>query len=232
MPSCSKLIGFITIALVMGGAVHAQVVYDLLASFSQHDPSFDDDDGGGAQTQYNNAITGVCYKTSATARSIDPVPALLNAYFYRSGDCSRIAIDPELPTDIRYGTVTNTNLDVNSIMFEKIVPINDGLLASFSHDPSFEWLTIFIAYTDNDGGGAQTTYNEVVTGVRYKISATARSIKTVPVPLSYDCTHVVGDLDGGFSDVTYDQATNTRRDARSVFFVKRAPDSGGDPGDL
>ncbi|KAJ7486513.1 hypothetical protein FB451DRAFT_1167940 [Mycena latifolia] len=206
MLSCSKLIGFITFALVMGGAVHAQLPVPLSLI------AYTDDNGGGALITYDNLLTGVCFKITVTAHSITPAPVLLNAYLYRSGDCSRIAIDRQLPEDIRYGKVTNTNLD-------PVVPLS------------------FIAYTNNDGGGAQTTYNEVVTGVCYKMSATARSIMTVPVPLSAatwrsdDCTHVVGDSDGGFSDVTYDQATNTRRDARSILFAKRAPESDGDPGD-
>ncbi|KAJ7486480.1 hypothetical protein FB451DRAFT_1167914 [Mycena latifolia] len=195
MLSCSKLIGFITTALVMG-AVHAQVPVPF--SFT----AYADDNGGGASTKYDNVVTGVCYKTSATARSIDPVPVGLHAVFYGTFDCTH---DPDkISFNITYG---------------KPVPLS------------------FIAYADDNGEGAQTKYDNIVTGVCYKTSAAVRSLKAAPVLLSavswrsYDFTHVVGDSDGGYTDVAYGQATNTRTNARSIRFMKRPPLSPGDPGD-
>ncbi|KAJ7486506.1 hypothetical protein FB451DRAFT_1167933 [Mycena latifolia] len=89
---------------------------------------------------------------------------------------------------------------------------------------------------DDNGGGAQTTYDDVVTDVCHTISATAHSIKTVPVPLaaafyrSADCIHVEGDLEG-FNNIPYNVATNTKTDAHSVIFGISPPDSNGDDGD-
>ncbi|KAJ7486474.1 hypothetical protein FB451DRAFT_1167908 [Mycena latifolia] len=179
------LIGFITTALVMGGAVHAQL-FPIPLNFI----AYADDNGGGAQTTYNDVVTGVCYKTSATARSIKTEPVSLSAAFWRSGDCTHVVGD----NDGGYSDLT----------YAQPVPLS------------------FIAYADDNGGGAQTTYNNVITEVCYPSNTTVRSIKPESAPLfvcfyrSGDCTHAAGDgLNQQFS-VPYDKVINTEKDVHSI----------------
>ncbi|KAJ7775359.1 hypothetical protein B0H16DRAFT_1712942 [Mycena metata] len=77
MPSNSKLTGFITVALAMRGVVHAQDPLPIPLSFV----AYANDDGSGAQTTQEAAVTGVCYNTGIKARSYQATPAKGNSGF-------------------------------------------------------------------------------------------------------------------------------------------------------
>ncbi|KAJ7711612.1 hypothetical protein B0H16DRAFT_1900536 [Mycena metata] len=206
MPSYSKLIGFVIVALAMGGVVHAQDILPIPLSFI----TYADNDGGGASTAQEDVVTGVCYNTGATAHSFKAVQPPLYAYFYRSGDCTHVVGDlDEYPSDITYDEVTNTGRDARSIIIftNRLLPVPLRLSA----------------YADDGGSGAVTYYN-AVTGVCYKTSATVHSVKPEPAPLFYcsyrsgDCTHLAGDGLNQQFGLSYNKVINTDKDAHSLKF--------------
>ncbi|KAJ7486507.1 hypothetical protein FB451DRAFT_1167934 [Mycena latifolia] len=81
--------------------------------------AYADDNGGGASTQYN-AMTNVCYKTSATAHSIKTIPTTLFLCLYRTSDCTHAAGDGlNQDFSVPYGKVINTEKDVHSVKYSK-----------------------------------------------------------------------------------------------------------------
>ncbi|KAJ7486518.1 hypothetical protein FB451DRAFT_1167945 [Mycena latifolia] len=91
MLSCSKLIGFITTALVMGGV-------RIPLSFFAYPAS----NRGGTGELHTGAVTEF--------GSIEPEPAHLGAHFYGSSDCSHVIGDPDdLSDSIEYNKPVSLN---------------------------------------------------------------------------------------------------------------------------
>ncbi|KAJ7486467.1 hypothetical protein FB451DRAFT_1167902 [Mycena latifolia] len=194
MLSCSKLIGFITTGLVMGGA---PVPFSFI--------TYADDNGGGAQTTFNHIVT---------VRSIKAVPVPLSAYFYSSdcpGDLGGV------PSHITYDQAINTGNNAHGIKFVKDHPIDDLLPVPFSfiayaEDNNEGEQTFYDDAVTDVCYPSSATVRSVYPSPEGLSASFYRS---------GDCSHVDGDNRiEGFRTITYDKVTNTGQDTGSIIFER------------